>query len=118
MLERVDTIVEFGDSGNRQPFVYPHENLPVTAKFNYRIMNKELTLGTPAVPAHLTDKASKKTFRELLNRALPQECQIKTAQDAWYAGAVFATVATFLFPPAVLGVAYCVFQAKKKGGER
>ena len=81
-------------------------------------MNKELTLGTTSVPAHLTDKASKKTFRELLNRALPQECQIKTAQDAWYAGAIFATVATMLFPPAVLALAYCVFQAKKKGGER
>ena len=81
-------------------------------------MNKELTLGTPAVPAHLMNKASKKTFRELLNRALPAECQIKTAQDAWYAGAIIATVATFVFPPALLALAYCVVQAKKKGGER
>ena len=80
-------------------------------------MKKELTLGTPAVPAHLMNKASK-TFRELVNRALPAECQIKTRQDAWYAGAIFATVATFLFPPAVLALAYCVFQAKKKGGAR
>ena len=80
-------------------------------------MNKEVTLGTSAVPAHLINKASK-TFRELLNRALPTECQIKTAQDAWYAGAIFATVATFVFPPALLALAYCVVQAKKKGGER
>ena len=80
-------------------------------------MNKEMTLGTPAVPSHLINKASK-TFRELLNRVLPQECQIKTKQDAWYAGAIFATVATFVFPPALLALAYCVIQAKKEGGER
>ncbi len=80
-------------------------------------MNKNLTLGTPAVPAHLTNKASK-TFRDRLNRVLPQECQIKTAQDAWYAGAIGALCVTFIFPPAVLALAYCVFQAKKKGGER
>ena len=81
-------------------------------------MNKELTLGTTSVPAHLMNKASKTTFRELVNRLLPAECQIKTAQDAWYAGAIFATVATFIFPPALLALAYCVVQAKKKGGER
>ena len=80
-------------------------------------MNKEVTLGTPAVPAHLINKASK-TFRDRLNRMLPADCQIKTTQDAWYVGAIFATVVTFVFPPAVLALAYCVFQAKKKGGER
>lgn len=37
LLERVDTMFEFGDSGNRQPFLYPQENLPVTAKFKHRI---------------------------------------------------------------------------------
>ena len=80
-------------------------------------MKKELTLGTPAVPAHLMNKASK-TFRELLNRALPTECQIKTRQDAWYAGAIGALCVTFVFPPALLALAYCVIQAKKEGGER
>ena len=78
---------------------------------------KELTLGTPAVPARLINKVSK-TFRDQLNRVLPAECQVKTKQDAWYAGAIFATVATFVFPPAIVAVAYCVVQAKKKGGER
>lgn len=80
-------------------------------------MNKELTLGTPAVPAHLINKASK-TFRERLNRVLPAECQIKTKQDAWFAGAVCALTVTFIFPPALLALAYCVIQAKKKGGAR
>ena len=79
-------------------------------------MKKELTLGTPAVPARLTDKASK--LREQINRALPAECQIKTKQDAWYVGAVCALTVTFIFPPALLALAYCVIQAKKEGGER
>lgn len=78
-------------------------------------MKKEMTLGTPAVPAHLTNKASK--IRELLNKALPAECQIKTARDAWYVSAICALTVTFIFPPAVLALAYCVIKAKK-GGER
>lgn len=78
-------------------------------------MKKELTLGTPAVPAHLTNKASK--IRELLNKALPADCQIKTARDAWYVGAICALTVTFIFPPAVLALAYCVIKAKK-GGRR
>ena len=79
-------------------------------------MKKELTLGTPAVPARLIDKVSK--LRDQLNRVLPAECQIKTAQDAWYAGAVCALTVTLIFPPALLALAYCVVQAKKEGGER
>lgn len=78
-------------------------------------MKKELTLGTPAVPAHLTNKASK--IRELLNRALPADCQIESTQDAWYLGAICALTVTFIFPPAVLALAYCVIKAKK-GGRR
>ena len=78
-------------------------------------MKKELTLGTPSVPAHLTNKASK--IRELLNKALPADCQIKTARDALYLGAIGALTVTFIFPPAVLALAYCVIKAKK-GGRR
>ena len=100
----------------KQTAVRVFVNLPVTAKSKHRIMNKEVTLGTPAVPAHETDFVTK--LRDQLNHVLPQECQIKTAQDAWYAGAVFATIVTFIFPPALLALAYCVVQAKKEGGER
>lgn len=78
-------------------------------------MKKELTLGTPAVPAHLTNKASK--IREQLNKELPADCQIESTQDAWYLGAICALTVTFIFPPAVLALAYCVIKAKK-GGRR
>ena len=78
-------------------------------------MKKELTLGTPAVPARLTDKVSK--IRELLNNVLPEDCQIKTRRDAWHVAAIGCLCLSFVFPPAVLGLAYCVVQAKKGGRE-
>lgn len=78
-------------------------------------MKKELTLGTPAVPAREMNFVTK--TRELLNKALPADCQIKTARDAWYVGAICALTVTFVFPPAVLALAYCVIKAKK-GGRR
>ena len=79
-------------------------------------MKKELTLGTPSVPARLTNKASK--IRESLNSVLPEDCQIRTTRDAWYVGAIGCLCLSFVFPPAVLWLAYCVAKAKKEGGER
>lgn len=76
-------------------------------------MKKELTLGTPAVPAREINFVTK--IRELLNKALPADCQIKTSRDAWYVGAICALTVTFIFPPAVLALAYCVIKAKKGG---
>ena len=110
------SILEFGDLYGKQAAVRVFVNLPVDSQTQVCFMNKEVTLGTPAVPAHETDFVTK--LRDQLNRVLPAECQIKTVQDAWYAGAIIATVATFIFPPALLALAYCVIQAKKKGGER
>lgn len=78
-------------------------------------MKKELTIGTSAVPAREINFVTK--IRELLNRALPADCQIKTARDAWHVGAIGALTVTFIFPPAVLALAYCVIKAKK-GGRR
>ena len=78
-------------------------------------MKKELTLGTPAVPAREINFVTK--TRELLNGAPPADCQIKTSRDAWHVGAFVALTVTFIFPPAVLALAYCVIKAKK-GGRR
>ena len=74
-------------------------------------MKKELTLGTPAVPGNEIDFVTK------TNKVLPTDCQIESTQDAWYLGAICALVTTFIFPPAVLALAYCVIKAKK-GGRR
>lgn len=58
-------------------------------------MKKELTLGTPSVPVL---RISAERFRELLNRVLPEECQVKNATDCWYAGAAVSGVLTCLMP--------------------
>ena len=57
-------------------------------------MKRELTLGTPAVPVL---RVSAERIRELLNRVLPRECEIKTAQDAWYVAAIGAACVTLTF---------------------
>lgn len=80
---------------------------------------KEVILeGTRSVPAPRVSVAER--MRVLLNRALPEECKIETAQDAWYVAAIGAACVMMVFPPAVLALAWCVVRAKKagKGGER
>ena len=79
---------------------------------------KELALnGTRSVPVLRIDAAK---FRELLNRVLPRECRIETAQDAWYVGAVAWLCVALVFPPVLPLAAWCVLRAKKagKGGAR
>ena len=79
-------------------------------------MKKELTLGAPSVPVLRIDAAR---FRELLNRVLPAECQVKNATDCWYVGAAVTGVLAMMFPPAVALLAWCVVKAKREeGGER
>ena len=74
-------------------------------------------MGTPAVPVL---RVSAERIRELLNRVLPRECEIKTAQDAWYVAAIGAACVIMVFPPAIGALAWCVIRAKKagKGGAR
>ena len=76
-------------------------------------MKKELTIGTTAVPARELNFGSK--LRESLNRVLPSDCQIKTRRDAWHVAAIGCLCLSFVLPPAVLGLAYCVVQARKGG---
>ncbi len=81
-------------------------------------MKKELILGTPSVPVLRCIDAER--FRELLNRVLPEECQVKNAADCWYVSAIGSACLSFLFPPAVALLGYCLYRAKKeeKGGAR
>lgn len=78
-------------------------------------MKKEIIMSTPAVPAREINFVRK--LRDSINRVLPSDSQIKTVRDAWHVGAIGALALTFVFPPAVLALAYCVIKAKK-GGER
>ena len=80
-------------------------------------MKKELTLGTAFVPAREINFVSKR-FRELLNRALPEECQVKNAADCWYVGCIVSGVLTMMLPFCLPLPVYCLYRAKKaeKGG--
>lgn len=82
-------------------------------------MKKELTLGTPFVPARDINVVSKR-FRELLNRVLPEECQCKTSADCWYVGCIVSGVLTMMLPYCLPLLGYCLYRAKKaeKGGGR
>lgn len=76
-------------------------------------MDKTMTQGTPSVPAPHATVAEK--TRELLNRALPRECQVRTAADAWMLATLAAACLTLVFPPAVAATVYCFIRAKKGG---
>lgn len=106
-----DMFGDYRETGSRSCI----RKLACNSQTYHRIMKKELTLGTPAVPGNKISFATK--TRELLNKELPADCQIETTQDAWYLGAICALTVTFIFPPAVLALAYCVIKAKK-GGRR
>ena len=78
---------------------------------------KEVILeGTQVVPASRVSVAER--MRVLLNRVLPEECRIETASDGWYVAAIGAACVMMVFPPAIGVLAWCVIQAKKKGGAR
>lgn len=77
-------------------------------------MKKELTLFTQNVPV-LLGKEKKQTVFYLLNKFLPSDCKLTTSSDAWYVSALLCLCVTFVFPPGVLALAYCVVQAKKGG---
>lgn len=93
------------------------ENLPLTAKLS-QYMKKE-TLGTNYVPSFRTNGMNN-TLQERYFRSLKEECAIKSASDAYYISAVACICLTFIFPPAVIGAAICVYRAKKcqKGGDK
>lgn len=102
-----DMFGDYRETGSRS-CIY---KLACNSQTYHRIMRKELTLGTTSVPAHEIDFVTK------TNKELPADCQIESTQDAWYLGAICALTVTFIFPPAVLALAYCVIKAKK-GGRR
>lgn len=89
---------------------------------------KELTIGTPSVPASGISAASE-TFNALTEqvnnlqrryyRALAPDYEVKTEADKWYFRSIGWACASMVFPPLVAIVALCVYKAKKclKGGE-
>lgn len=83
------------------------------------IRMKKETLGTNFVPSSRTNGMNINTLQERYFRELKKECAINSASDAYYISAIACFCLTFIFPPAVIGAALCVYRAKKtqKGEE-
>lgn len=83
--------------------------------------------GTLNVPAPRTSVSeSVNALTEQVNdlqrryyRSMAPDCELRSSSDRWYFGAILSFCIGFVFPPALLGLAYCVVKAKKcqKGGE-
>ena len=113
MASQPDSRVQQRESGT---FLYPSRTF-VNLLFHFKCCTKmkELALnGTTSVPAPRKSVAER--TKELLNRVLPEDCQIKTASDAWNVAAVLALCATVVFPPCLPLLAWCAYKANKKGG--
>ena len=80
---------------------------------------KQKNLGTTYVPSFRTNGINVNTLQERYFRELKKECAINSASDAYYVSAIACFCLTFIFPPAVIGAALCVYRAKKckKGGK-
>lgn len=69
---------------------------------------------------HSAQEPDVNTLQERYFRELKKDCAINSASDAYYVSAIACFCLTFIFPPAVIGAALCVYRAKKcqKGGRK
>lgn len=75
--------------------------------------------GIPAVGESvnaLTEQVS--DLQRRYYRSLAPDCELRSASDRWYFGAILATCIGFIFPLLFAVTALCVYKAKKcrKGG--
>ena len=90
---------------------------------------KNQTFGTLNVPASgipavgesvnaLTEQVS--DLQRRYYRSLAPDCELRSASDRWYFGAILSTCIGFIFPPLFAVTALCVYKAKKcrKGGKK
>lgn len=88
---------------------------------------KNQVSGTLNVPASGMNAASESVnalteqVNDLQRRyysSLAPDCELRSASDRWYFGAILATCIGFIFPPLFAVTALCVYKAKKcwKGG--
>ncbi|MCS2864885.1 hypothetical protein NXW13_13835 [Bacteroides thetaiotaomicron] len=71
------------------------------------------SMGTTFVPSFRTNSTDVNTLQERYFRELKEDCAINSASDAYYVSAIACFCLTFIFPPAVIGAAICVYRAKQ-----
>ena len=75
-------------------------------------MKKEIP-GTTFVPSFRANSTDVNTLQERYFRELKKDCAINSVSDAYYVSAIACFCLTFIFPPAIIGAALCVYRAKK-----
>ena len=83
-------------------------------------MKTGIQSGTSYAPSFRTGSTDVNTIQHRYFQELEKECSINSASDAYYLSAIVWFCLTFIFPPAVIGAAVCVYRAKKvrKGGRK
>lgn len=84
-------------------------------------MKKEFQTGTSYVPSFRTGSTDVNTIQHRYFQELKKDCSVNSASDAYYLSAIAWFCLTFIFPPAVISAAVCVYRAKKlqkKGGRK
>ena len=69
------------------------------------------------MPSFRTGSTDVNTIQHRYFQELEKECSINSASDAYYLSAIVWFCLTFIFPPAVIGAAVCVYR-DKEGTER
>ncbi|WP_044095618.1 hypothetical protein [Bacteroides sp. HPS0048] len=77
---------------------------------------KKQTSSTNYVPS-FRSKSDTNTLMERYFRSL-SDCEVKSPSDAYYASAIACFCLTFIFPPCIIAVGYCVYKARKGGNKR
>lgn len=84
-------------------------------------MKKDFQSGTNYVPPFRSGSTDVNTIQQRYFQELKKVCSVNSASDAYYVSAIVLFCLTFIFPPAVIGAAVCVYRAKKlqkKGGSK
>lgn len=93
----------------------------------YNVMKNQTssTLNVPASDINVASNINALTeqvsdLQRRYYRSLAPDCELRSASDRWYFGAILSTCIGFIFPPLFAVTALCVYKAKKcrKGGPK
>lgn len=74
---------------------------------------KTKTTGTQSVSTIHTSTASDAKQSQLLDNALPKDCEVTSQSDYYYIAAIAFACAGFIIPLFFIGMAICVIKAKR-----
>lgn len=66
------------------------------------------------VPAYRSKEERRSKLSQFISYLLPEDCKIETRSDFYYLCSIGFICVTFIFPPAIFAVAYCIGKARRK----